>query len=145
MWHTATPSAFFSETPAHQKIVTLKLYTPFLHRQACMLHELPFLSSRCLFDEKNLQFSNEVSLFFQYFHIECKHCVEIYSGKVSLNSKLFHWPAFLKLFQTPRRKVHHSDSFFPAEYEYVNHFFLARQDSPKLYVKDLKITLNSCF
>ena len=34
-----------------------------------------------------------------------------------------HWPAFLKLFEIPSRKVYHSDSFFPAEYDYVNHFF----------------------
>ena len=51
----------------------------------------------------------------------------------------------LKKIQIPRRKVHHSGSFFPAEYEYVNNFFPARPDFPKFYVKGLKITLNSCF
>ena len=56
-----------------------------------------------------------------------------------------HWPAFLKLFQIPRTKVHHSDRFFLAVYEYEKHFFLARPHFPKFLVKGLKITLNSCF
>ena len=36
-------------------------------------------------------------------------------------------------------------AFFPAEYEYANHFFPARPDFPKFYVKVLKITLKSFF
>ena len=43
-----------------------------------------------------------------------------------------HWPAFSKLFQTPRRSAHHSDIFFPAEYEYLNHLFPAHPDVPKI-------------
>ena len=50
------------------------------------------------------------------------------------------WPAFFKLFQIPRRLAHHSGSFFPADYDYLNYFFAARQDLPKFYVKSLKIT-----
>ena len=59
-----------------------------------------------------------------------------------------HWPAFLKLFQIqiPRRRAHHSGTFFPGDhYEYLNHFFPARRDLSKLYVKTLEITLKSCF
>ena len=55
-----------------------------------------------------------------------------------------HWPAFLKLFQIPRRRAHHADSFFPADYEYINHFFPARPDLPKFYVKSIKITQKGC-
>ena len=55
------------------------------------------------------------------------------------------WPAFLKLFQILRRRTYHSDNFFPAEYEYLYHFFLARPDLPNFYVKCLKITLNGSF
>ena len=58
---------------------------------------------------------------------------------------LLHWPAFVKLFQIPRRRNGHSDIIFPAEYEYVNRCFPARPDFPKFYVKGLKITLNGCF
>ena len=56
-----------------------------------------------------------------------------------------HWPAFFKLFQIPRRWAQHSGTFFHADYEYLNHFFPARPDLPKFYVKSLKITLNGCF
>ena len=55
------------------------------------------------------------------------------------------WPAFSKKKSDPKKKIHHSDRFSPAEYEYVNRFFLARPDFPKFHVKDPKITLSSCF
>ena len=45
----------------------------------------------------------------------------------------------------PRSKVHHSDNFFPTDYEYVNYFFQARPYVPKFYVKGLKIGLSICF
>jgi len=37
-------------------------------------------------------------------------------------NKGLHWLAFFKLFQIPRRRARYSDSFFPAEYEYLKHF-----------------------
>ena len=74
----------------------------------------------------------------------CFHCRTGCSTFTNVENAL-HWRAFLKLFQIPRRKVQHSDSFFSAEYEYVNHFCPARPDFPKIYVKVLKITLNSWF
>ena len=43
-----------------------------------------------------------------------------------------HWPAFLKLFKIPSRKVHLFDSFFPAEYKYVNHFFPSTSRFPEI-------------
>ena len=36
-------------------------------------------------------------------------------------------------------------AFFPAEYEYVNHFFPAHPDFPKFGVEGLKITPNIYF
>ena len=85
-----------------------------------------------------------------FFRLRQNSISKTFCGKRSIALPCFfysllHWPAFLKLFQIPSRKVYHSDSFFPAEYEYVNHFFPARPDFPKFYVKGLKITLNSCF
>ena len=59
--------------------------------------------------------------------------------------QLLHWPAFFKLFQILRIRAHHSGSFLPADYEYQNHFFLARQDLPKFYVKSLKVVQSGCF
>ena len=41
------------------------------------------------------------------------------------------WPAFFKLFQIPRRRAHHSGSYFPVDYEYLNQIFLTRQDLQK--------------
>ena len=64
---------------------------------------------------------------------------------VYLSNDKLHWPAFFKLFRIPRRRAHHSDSFFPADYEYLNHFFPARRDLSKFYVNSLKITLYSYF
>ena len=58
---------------------------------------------------------------------------------------LLHWPTFLNLFQIPGKRAHHSDSFFPAEYEYLNHFIPARPDHPKNCVDVLKITLDGCY
>ena len=51
---------------------------------------------------------------------------------------------FFRLFQCPRG-AHHPDSFFPAEYKHLSHFFQARRDFPNIYVRDLKFTLNGCF
>ena len=62
-----------------------------------------------------------------------------------LCQETLYWPAFLKLFQIPRRKAQHSGSSIHADYEYLNHFFPAHPDLPKFYVKYLKITLYSCF
>ena len=45
---------------------------------------------------------------------------------------------FLKLFQIPRWRARHSDSFFPAEYWYSNKIFPARRDFPKIHVESLK-------
>ena len=45
----------------------------------------------------------------------------------------------------PRINFQYSLRFSPAEYEYINHFFPARPDFPKNFVKGLKITLNGCF
>ena len=45
----------------------------------------------------------------------------------------------------PRMNLQDSVRFSHAEYEYVNHFFPARPDFPKFYVKVLKTTLNCCF
>ena len=42
-----------------------------------------------------------------------------------------HRPAFIKLFQIPRWRAHHSGRFFPAYYEYLNHFFPARLEDSK--------------
>ena len=39
---------------------------------------------------------------------------------------------FIFIFQIPRRKIHHSDSCFPAEYEYVNSFFSSTSKFPKV-------------
>ena len=58
---------------------------------------------------------------------------------------LLHWPAFLVLFQIPKRRAYHSDSFFPAEYDYLKTFLSTRPDLPKFYVNDQKIALNGCF
>ena len=44
------------------------------------------------------------------------------------------WPAFLKLL--------HSNSFFPAQYEYLNKFFPAPPDLPKCYVEGVKNAMN---
>ena len=87
------------------------------------------------------------------FHFTCKPLRILQNHKKSQNSRSgvdsfpvrLHRPAFLKLFQIPSRKVYDCDSFFPAQYEYVNHFLPARPDFQKFYVTDLKITLNSCF
>ena len=38
--------------------------------------------------------------------------------KLKVLSPLIHWSAFFKLFQIPKRKAYHSESFFPAEYEH---------------------------
>ena len=54
-------------------------------------------------------------------------------------------PKFHLIFGEDERRVHESDSFFPDEYECVNHFFPARPDFPKFYVKDLKITQKYLF
>ena len=51
---------------------------------------------------------------------------------------------FLKLFQIPWRRAHHSERLFPAEYEYLNNFFPARPNLKKFHVEGLKITLNAC-
>ena len=37
---------------------------------------------------------------------------------------------FLEKFQATRRIAHHSDSFFPAEHEYLSHFFQHVKVSP---------------
>ena len=59
----------------------------------------------------------------------------------SLHPRL-HWPALLKLFQIPRRKVHHSDIFSCWIRISKPFFFPARPFFPKFYVKSVKITLN---
>ena len=56
-----------------------------------------------------------------------------------------HRPAFFKLFQIARRRAHYSGSFFPADFEYLDHFFPARPDLPNFFVKSLKITLMAVF
>ena len=53
------------------------------------------------------------------------------NGRRSLTcSDLLHWPAFFKLLEIPRKRAHHSGSFFLADYEYLNYFFPARPDIP---------------
>ena len=47
------------------------------------------------------------------------------------------------IFQAQEEKLINLIAFFPAEYENVILFFLARQDSPKFHVKVLKITQNN--
>ena len=50
-----------------------------------------------------------------------------------------HRTAFFKLFfQITSRRDHTSGWFFPADYEYPNHFFPARPGLSKFYVKSLK-------
>ena len=64
---------------------------------------------------------------------------------IRVASRILHWPAILKLFRIQRRKPQDSECFFSAEYEYLNRFFPARPDFPKMYAKSIKNTLNGCF
>ena len=52
---------------------------------------------------------------------------------------------FFNFFKSQEEELIILVAFFPADYQYLNHFFLARPDLPEFYVKSLKITLNGCF